>query len=102
MILAGEAVKAADRAQELLTHAASVVLEGLGERDETVAEEILLNALAERAGIDPGVVDDVMWGCVGQAGEQAYGEGGDAGQGTVHAGLFDESVFGWRHEMMFL
>lgn len=31
----------------------------------------VLNALVERAGIDPGLVDDVMWGCVGQAGEQA-------------------------------
>ena len=40
MILTVEAVETADRAQELLTHAASVVLEGLGERDETVAEEI--------------------------------------------------------------
>ena len=40
MILTGEAVETADRAQESLTHAASVVLEGLGEKDETVAEEI--------------------------------------------------------------
>lgn len=31
----------------------------------------VLNALVERAGIDPGLVDDLMWGCVGQAGEQA-------------------------------
>jgi acetyl-CoA acyltransferase len=31
----------------------------------------VLNGLAERAGIDPEVVDDVIWGCVGQAGEQA-------------------------------
>jgi acetyl-CoA acyltransferase len=31
----------------------------------------LLKALAERSGIDPAVVDDVIWGCVGQAGEQA-------------------------------
>ncbi|MFM8599430.1 MAG: thiolase family protein [Mycobacterium sp.] len=31
----------------------------------------VLNALAERAGIDPEVVDDVIWGCVMQAGEQA-------------------------------
>ena len=45
MILTGEAVKTTDRAQELLTHAASVVLEGLGEKDETVAEEIGARAL---------------------------------------------------------
>ena len=45
MILTGEAVKTADSAQELLTNAASVVLEGLGEKDETVAEEIGARAL---------------------------------------------------------
>jgi acetyl-CoA acyltransferase len=31
----------------------------------------VLNGLAERAGIDPETVDDVIWGCVMQAGEQA-------------------------------
>ncbi|MBU8818308.1 acetyl-CoA acetyltransferase [Mycobacterium sp. SWH-M5] len=31
----------------------------------------VLNGLVERAGIDPGLVDDVIWGCVMQAGEQA-------------------------------
>jgi acetyl-CoA acyltransferase len=31
----------------------------------------VLNGLVERAGIDPGIVDDVIWGCVIQAGEQA-------------------------------
>jgi acetyl-CoA acyltransferase len=31
----------------------------------------VLNGLVERTGIDPGVVDDVIWGCVSQAGEQA-------------------------------
>jgi acetyl-CoA acyltransferase len=31
----------------------------------------VLNGLVERAGVDPGVVDDVIWGCVMQAGEQA-------------------------------
>jgi len=31
----------------------------------------VLKALAERSGIDPALVDDVIWGCVGQAGEQA-------------------------------
>ncbi len=32
----------------------------------------LLRALAERAAIDPAVVDDVIWGCVGQVGEQTF------------------------------
>ena len=31
----------------------------------------VLNGLVERAGVDPGIVDDVIWGCVGQAGDQA-------------------------------
>jgi acetyl-CoA acyltransferase len=30
----------------------------------------VLEALAERSGIDPAMVDDVIWGCVAQAGEQ--------------------------------
>ena len=32
---------------------------------------VVLKALAERSGIDPAVVDDVIWGCVGQVGEQS-------------------------------
>jgi acetyl-CoA acyltransferase len=31
---------------------------------------LMLTALAERNSIDPAVVDDVVWGCVAQAGEQ--------------------------------
>lgn len=31
----------------------------------------VLNGLAQRAGIDPAIIDDVIWGCVMQAGEQA-------------------------------
>ncbi|OYD66927.1 thiolase family protein [Rhodococcus sp. OK302] len=31
----------------------------------------VLRALAERTGLDPATVDDVIWGCVGQVGEQA-------------------------------
>ncbi len=31
----------------------------------------VLNGLVDRAGVDPEVVDDVIWGCVMQAGEQA-------------------------------
>jgi len=31
----------------------------------------VLNTLVQRAGIDPEIVDDVIWGCVMQAGEQA-------------------------------
>ena len=31
---------------------------------------LVLRALAERAGLDPAEVEDVIWGCVGQVGEQ--------------------------------
>jgi len=33
---------------------------------------LVLQALAERSGIDPGLVDDVVWGCVMQIGEQTF------------------------------
>ena len=32
----------------------------------------VLNALVGRAGVDPGAVDDVIWGCVSQVGEQTF------------------------------
>ena len=32
----------------------------------------VLRALAERSGVDPAVVDDVIWGCVSQVGEQTF------------------------------
>ncbi len=32
---------------------------------------VVLKELVERTGIDPGEVDDVVWGCVGQVGEQS-------------------------------
>lgn len=32
---------------------------------------IVLNELMERTGTDPGVVDDVVWGCVSQVGDQS-------------------------------
>jgi acetyl-CoA acyltransferase len=38
----------------------------------------VLQALAGRAGIDPGRVDDVIWGCVSQVGEQTYNVGRSA------------------------
>jgi len=50
----------------------------------------VLDALAERSGIDPGVVDDVFWGCVSQVGEQA----GNVGRLAVLAAGWPESVPG--------
>ncbi|MGX7825359.1 thiolase family protein [Actinokineospora sp. 24-640] len=38
----------------------------------------VLVALAERVGFDPGRVDDVVWGCVGQVGEQSLNVGRNA------------------------
>jgi len=38
----------------------------------------VLTALAERAGLDPVVVDDVFWGCVSQVGEQTFNIGRNA------------------------
>ncbi len=35
----------------------------------------VLRALAERTGLDPAVVDDVIWGCVSQTGEQGVNVG---------------------------
>lgn len=35
----------------------------------------VLNGLVQRAGVDPALVDDVIWGCVMQAGEQALDVG---------------------------
>ncbi|WP_329242767.1 thiolase family protein [Streptomyces sp. NBC_01478] len=32
---------------------------------------VVLNALVDRTGLDPEVVDDVVWGCVGQVGDQS-------------------------------
>ena len=38
----------------------------------------VLDALVERSGIDPAAVEDVIMGCVGQAGEQAFQSGRNA------------------------
>jgi len=39
---------------------------------------VVLQALADRTGIDPAVVDDVIWGCVTQVGEQSFNIGRNA------------------------
>ena len=33
---------------------------------------LVLNALADRCGVDPALVEDVIWGCVSQVGEQTF------------------------------
>jgi acetyl-CoA acyltransferase len=50
----------------------------------------VLNALVERNGIDPAVVDDVIWGVVQQVGQQ----GGNVGRMAVLAAGWPESIPG--------
>jgi acetyl-CoA acyltransferase len=50
----------------------------------------VLNGLVERAGVDPALVDDVIWGCVMQAGEQAL----DIARTALLAAGWPESVPG--------
>jgi acetyl-CoA acyltransferase len=50
----------------------------------------VLNSLAERSGVDPALVDDVIWGCVSQVGEQTF----DIGRNAVLAAGWPQSVPG--------
>jgi acetyl-CoA acyltransferase len=50
----------------------------------------VLRGLAERSGIDPAEIEDVIWGCVSQAGEQT----GDIGRSAVLAAGWPNSVTG--------
>jgi acetyl-CoA acyltransferase len=50
----------------------------------------VLNALAERAGVSPEIVDDVIWGCVSQVGEQTF----DIARNAVLSAGWPQSVPG--------
>jgi acetyl-CoA acyltransferase len=50
----------------------------------------VLNALAERAGMSPEAVDDVIWGCVSQVGEQTF----DIARNAVLSAGWPQSVPG--------
>ncbi len=50
----------------------------------------VLRAIAERSGIDPTLVDDVIWGCVSQVGEQTF----DIARTAVLSAGWPESVPG--------
>jgi acetyl-CoA acyltransferase len=50
----------------------------------------VLRSLAGRTGLDPGQVDDVIWGCVSQVGEQSW----NIGRNAVLAAGWPESVPG--------
>ncbi|MDX2541547.1 thiolase family protein [Streptomyces sp. WI04-05B] len=51
---------------------------------------LVLRALAERTGVDPAVVDDVVWGCVSQVGDQSS----NIGRYAVLAAGWPENVPG--------
>lgn len=44
---------------------------GLADMHAADLSAVVLGALAERTGVDPGIVDDVIWGCVSQVGDQS-------------------------------
>ena len=44
---------------------------GLSQMHAADLSAVVLNELAQRTGIDPAVVDDVIWGCVSQVGDQS-------------------------------
>jgi acetyl-CoA acyltransferase len=50
----------------------------------------VLRALADRTGLDPAVIDDVIWGCVSQIGEQTF----DIARTAVLSAGWPESVPG--------
>jgi acetyl-CoA acyltransferase len=44
---------------------------GLSEQHAADLSALVLNELAQRTGVDPAVIDDVVWGCVSQVGDQS-------------------------------
>lgn len=50
----------------------------------------VLRALVERSGLDPGQIEDVIWGCVGQSGEQSF----DIGRTAVLSAGWPEHIPG--------
>ncbi len=44
---------------------------GLSDMHAADLSAVVLNELLERAGVDPAIIDDVIWGCVSQVGDQS-------------------------------
>jgi acetyl-CoA acyltransferase len=63
---------------------------GLAQIQPADLSAAVLGALAERSGVDPGVIEDVIWGCVGQGAEQAL----DIGRNAVLAAGWPEAIPG--------
>ena len=63
---------------------------GLSEMHAADLSALVLTALVERAGIDPEIVDDVVWGCVSQVGDQSS----NIGRYSVLAAGWPENIPG--------
>ena len=63
---------------------------GLSEVQPADLSAHVLKVVAERSGIDPAIIEDVIWGCVGQVGEQAI----DIARNAVLGAGWPESVPG--------
>ena len=63
---------------------------GLSDMHAADLSAIVLNALMERAGVDPEIVDDVVWGCVSQVGDQSS----NIGRYSVLAAGWPENIPG--------
>jgi acetyl-CoA acyltransferase len=63
---------------------------GLSSMHAADLSAIVLNELVTRAGIDPEIVDDVVWGCVSQVGDQSS----NIGRFSVLAAGWPESIPG--------
>jgi len=63
---------------------------GLSSMHAADLSAIVLNELVERTGIDPDIIDDVVWGCVSQVGDQSS----NIGRYAVLAAGWPESIPG--------
>ena len=63
---------------------------GLSDMHAADLSAVVLNELLERSGIEPEVVDDVVWGCVSQVGDQSS----NIGRYSVLAAGWPESIPG--------
>ena len=65
---------------------------GLSDMHAADLSAVVLNALVERAGIDPEIVDDVAWGCVSQVGDQSSNIGRYAVLAAGPCGIWHEAT----------
>ncbi|MCV7431332.1 thiolase family protein [Mycolicibacterium bacteremicum] len=63
---------------------------GLSDQHAADLSALVLNELSERTGVDPALVDDVVWGCVSQVGDQSS----NIGRYAVLAAGWPESIPG--------